>query len=159
MANETKKTVTDNATAETVETATAETAAEMNGVKLYVERKLIKDKFGKPLKNANGGEMYVYEMPCVLQGKQTKIDFAPKDNGGYEPLDFVFNVDEKAELFISETESESNSGRKTHFNSYTVRNVDENGIPWECNVKPQRDSDKCLLKTWLKILGVTVMIY
>ena len=98
MANETKKTVTDNATAETVETATAETAAEMNGVKLYVERKLIKDKFGKPLKNANGGEMYVYEMPCVLQGKQTKIDFAPKDNGGYEPLDFVFNVDEKAEL-------------------------------------------------------------
>ncbi len=159
MANGTKKTVTDNATAETVETATAETAAEMNGVRLFIERRLITDKFNKPIQNAQGGNMYAYEMPCVLQGKKTKIDFAPKDNGGYEPLDFVFNVDEKAELFISETESESNSGRKTHFNSYTVRNVDENGIPWEYNVKPQRDSDKCLLKTWLKILGVTVTIY
>lgn len=159
MANETKKTVTDNATAETTDTAVTETAAEMNGIKLFVERKLIKDKFGKPLKNASGGNMYAYEMPCVLQNKNTKIDFTPKDFGGYEPLDFVFNVSEKAELLISETESETNSGKKTRYNSYTVRNVDDNGIVWECNVKPQRDSDKCMLKTWLQILGVTVTIY
>ena len=109
MAKETKKTVTANATAATdAETVVTETTAEMNGVKLYIERKIIKDKFGKPLKNASGGEMYAYELPCVLQGKSTKIDFTPKDNGGYEPLDFVFNVSEKAELFISETESENN---------------------------------------------------
>ena len=157
MANETKKTAPNNTAA--AETPVVETAAEMNGVKLYVERRIIKDKFGNPMKNASGGDMYAYEMPCVLQGKQTKIDFAPKDVGGYEPLDFVFNVSEKAELFITENESETTSGRKTHFTSYSVRNVDSDGIPWECNVRPQRDSDKSLLKTWLKILGVSVVIY
>lgn len=159
MANETKKKVTDNATAETVEMATTETAAEMNGVQLFVERKLIKDKFGKPLKNASGGNMYAYEMPCTLRGKETKIDFAPRDNGGYEQLDNIFDINEKAELSITEKASESLNGKKTYSNTYTVRNVDENGVVWELGVRPQRDSDKCMLKTWLQILGVTVTIY
>lgn len=154
MADETKKT-------ETVveETITTATAAEMNGVKLFVERKLIKDKFGKPLKNAIGGNMYAYEMPCTLRGKETKIDFAPKDNGGYEQLDNIFDINEKAELTIIEKVSENLNGKKTYSNAYTVRNVDENGVVWELGVRPQRDSDKCMLKTWLQILGVTVTIY
>ena len=154
MANEMKKTKTA-----VEETTTTETTAETNGVILFVERKLIKDKFGKPLKNANGGNMYAYEMPCTLRGKQTKIDFAPKDNGGYEQLDNIFDINEKAELLIDEKEIENMNGKKTHSNVYTVRNVDENGITWECGVRPQRDSDKCMLKTWLQILGVAVMIY
>lgn len=154
MANATKKTETA-----VEETTTTETTAEMNGIKLFVERKLIKDKFGKPLKNASGGNMYAYEMPCTLRGKQTKIDFAPKDNGGYEQLDNIFDINEKAELIIEEREIENMNGKKTHSNTYTVRNVDEDGVVWECGVRPQRDSDKCMLKTWLQILGVTVAIY
>lgn len=158
MANETKKTVTDNAAAAVDETTVTETAAEMNGVKLYVERKVIKDKMGNPMKNAAGGNMYAYEMPCILRGRQTKIDFSPRDTGGYELLDDIFDINEKAELSITEKVSENVNGKKTYSNVYTVSNV-ENGITWELSVRPQRDSDKAMLKTWLQILGVRVTIY
>ena len=39
-----------------------------------------------------------------MRGRDIKVDFAPKDKGGYEPLDILFDVSNKAELLISEEE-------------------------------------------------------
>ena len=37
-----------------------------------------------------------------IRGQEKKIDFAPKDQGGYEPLDILFDMTDKAELIMSD---------------------------------------------------------
>ena len=40
----------------------------------------------------------------------------------------------------------------TIYDTYKVRNVDEHDIVYECDVKPQRNSDKSLLLMLLNVL-------
>ena len=109
---------------------------EEKGLKLFVERESFIGNDGK--------QYWAYVLKGQVRGRAVKVDFAPKDKGGYEPLDIVFMVKDNAELIMTtETMTDAN-GKKTNYVSYKVRNEDELGL-LECGVKPSRDSDKALL--------------
>ncbi len=110
---------------------------EEKGLKLFVERE---KWFG-----SDGNEYYGYLLKGQVRGRDVKVDFIPKDKGGYEPLDIVFSIKPNAELVMTtETMTDAN-GKKTKYVSYKVRNEDELGV-LECGVKPAKDSDKALLQ-------------
>lgn len=114
------------------------TKEEIKEQKLYVER--------EQFKGNDGNDYWSYILKGVVRGRNVKVDFAPKDKGGYEPLDILFDVAEKAELLIGDEEmTDSVTGAKTKYKTYTLRTVDEDGIEYLCSVKPSRDSDKALL--------------
>lgn len=115
---------------------------------LFVEREQFVGNDGK--------EYWAYVVKGQVRGRDIKVDFAPKDKGGYEPLDIVFDVSDKAELVMSNEEMTDANGNTTKYVSYLVRTIDEDGVPYECGVKPSRDSDKALLKMLLNQLGLGV---
>ena len=106
--------------------------------KLYVEREKFVGNDGK--------DYWSYILKGKIRNRDIKVDFAPKDKGGYEPLDILFDVQSKAELVIAEEEmTDSVSGKKTKYSTYTLQTTDEDGVVYQCGVKPSRDSDKALL--------------
>lgn len=113
---------------------------------LYVER--------ESFKGNDGREFWSYIVKGKIRGRDVKIDFMPKDKGGYEPLDIVFDVKPVAELIMTEEEMTNDNGKTTKYNSYKVRNIDDDGVIYECGVKPARDSDKALLVMLLNTLGL-----
>lgn len=138
-------------------TAVTETDSDMaemvQTVQLFIERKPAKDKFGKLIKTKAGEPIYNYQLPAVMRGRTTYIDFATADKGGFEPLDNVFYGTDKAELLITNQETEYN-GRKTVRTIYEVRTIDEDGVEWICEVRPARKSDTDLLRQYLAVLAV-----
>lgn len=115
-------------------------------LKLFVERESFIGNDGK--------QYWAYVLKGQVRGRDVKVDFAPKDKGGYEPLDIVFSIDTKAELVMTtETMTDAN-GKKSSYVSYKVRNADELGV-LECGVKPSRDSDKALLTMVINQLKAT----
>ncbi len=139
MANETKK--------------TANVATETLNGNLVIVREAIIGKDGKQLITKDGRPYFAYIVRGVIRGQEKKVDFAPKDKGGYEPLDILFDISDKAELIMTDEVMTDENGNKTPYVSYKVQVVDEDGEIWECGVKPQRDSDKALLKFLLIELG------
>ena len=139
MANETKK--------------TANVATETLNGNLVIVREAIIGKDGKQLITKDGRPYFAYIVRGVIRGQEKKVDFAPKDKGGYEPLDILFDISDKAELIMTDEVMTDENGNKTPYVSYKVHVVDEDGEIWECGVKPQRDSDKALLKFLLIELG------
>lgn len=112
--------------------------------KLFVEREKFVGNDGK--------DYWSYILKGKIRNRDIKVDFAPKDKGGYEPLDILFDVQEKAELVIAEEEmTDSVSGKKTKYSTYTLQTTDEDGVVYQCGVKPSRDSDKALLLMLLNI--------
>ena len=145
MADEKKKTASEGMATDGTET--------ING-HVVVVREPILDKNGKQMQTKEGRDYFAYCVRGIVRGRAVKADFTPKDFGGYEPLDIVFDVSPKAELFMEERESESDkTGRITKYMAYWVRSVDDDGRIYECNVKPQRDSDKALLGMLLNYIG------
>lgn len=138
------------------EQATANFAVETteNG-NFVIEREAIKDKHGKQLATQDGRLYFAYILRGKLRGREVKVDFSPKDKGGYLPLDLVFDVSQKAELDISEVVQEMN-GVKSRRLVYTVSTADEDGQLWKCEVKPTRNSDRDLLFMLMNIIGKTV---
>lgn len=120
---------------------------------LVVEREPINGKGGKQLVTKDGRLYFAYVVRGVVRGRAVKVDFAPKDKGGYEPLDILFDVSSKAELIMTDEVMTNDDGTKTPYTSYKVQVVDEDGEILECGIKPQRDSDKALLKFLLIELG------
>lgn len=119
---------------------------EEQGLKLFVER--------ESFVGSDGKQYWAYVLKGQVRGRNVKVDFAPKDKGGYEPLDIVFSIKDNAELImLNETMTDAN-GKKTKYVSYKVRNEDELGI-LECGVKPSRDSDKALLTMIINQLKAT----
>lgn len=146
MANETKNTASAKVTAVVAETAE-------NG-NLIIVREAICDKRGKQLTTQDGRAYFAYILKGKLRGRDIKVDFSPKDKGGYLPLDLVFDISPKAELLISEVVSEMN-GVKSRRTVYEVCTVDEDGQLWKCEIKPTRKSDGDLLAMVLNMLGTT----
>ncbi len=119
---------------------------EEKALKLFVER--------ESFIGSDGKQYWAYVLKGQVRGRDVKVDFAPKDKGGYEPLDIVFSIDDKAELIMTtETMTDAN-GKQTKYISYKVRNADELG-ELECGVKPSRDSDKALLTMVINQLKAT----
>ena len=100
-------------------------------------------------------EYYAYFIKGKVRNRDIKVDFAPKDKGGYEPLDIVFDISDKAELVIGLEEMKDNDGHVTKYTTYKVKTIDEFGIVYECGVKPTRDSDKALLGMLINTLGIS----
>lgn len=100
-------------------------------------------------------QYWAYLVRGKVRGRDVKVDFKPKDVGGYEPLDIVFDVKPTATLLVADEEMEDKNGEKVKYTAYIVRNIDENGIVYECNVKPRQDSDKSLLNMLLNTLNST----
>ena len=113
---------------------------------LVITREPINGKNGKQMVTQDGRLYFAYVVRGVIRGQEKKVDFAPKDQGGYEPLDILFDISPKAELIMSEEEMTDASGKVSKYTSYRAQVVDEDGEIWDCGVKPQRDSDKALLK-------------
>lgn len=132
MANESKK--TENVATET-----------LNG-NLVMVREPIVGKEGKQLITKNGRPYFAYIVRGNVRGQEKKICFVPKDKGGYEPLDILFDISDKAELVMTDEVMTNVDGTKTAYVSYKAQVIDEDGEIWDCGVKPQRDSDKALLK-------------
>ena len=106
--------------------------------KLYLKRK----KF----KGSDGNEYWSYFLEGKVRNRDVRVDFAPKDKGGYEPLDIVVEVSEKPELVMTNETMTDNNGKETKYTAYRVCAIDpETKVPYECGVKPSRDSDKALL--------------
>ena len=116
---------------------------------LVLIREPVKDKNGKQLITKDGRLYYSYKVRGTVRGHEKKADFVPKDMGGYEPLDVLFDISPKAELIMHDEVMTNADGSKTPYTTYTAQVTDEDGEVWECGVKPQRYSDKSLLKFML----------
>lgn len=130
----------------------AEISADGNFI---ITREPIKGANGKQLKTQDGRLYYAYFINGKLRGRAVKVDFSPKDKGGYTPLDLVFDVSPKAELFITEVTQEIN-GKKQKRTVYTVNTVDENGVIWKAEVKPTRTSDRDTLAMLITLIGAQI---
>lgn len=148
MADKNEKKVTEQNTANFV----AETTADGNFI---ITREPIKGANGKQLKTQEGRLYYAYLLHGKLRGRPVKVDFSPKDKGGYELLDLVFDVAPKAELYITEVTQEIN-GTKQKRTVYTVNTVDENGQIWKSEVKPTRASDRDMLAMLITLIGAQI---
>ena len=104
-------------------------------------------------KGDDGQKYWSYMVRGKARGRDVKVDFQPKDKGGYEPLDIVFNGAKTAELAMREETMTDDNGRKTKYMVYTARTTDEDGEVWSCDVKLARTSDKDLLNMLLKSLA------
>lgn len=130
----------------------AETTQDGNFV---IVREPIKGANGKQLQTQDGRLYYAYLLRGKLRGRDVKVDFSPKDKGGYELLDLVFDVSPKAELNITEVVQEMN-GVKSRRTVYTVNTVDENGQVWKSEIKPSRTSDRDMLAMLITLIGAQV---
>lgn len=148
MADKNEKKVTEQKAADFV----AETTADGNFV---IVREPIKGANGKQLKTQDGRLYFAYLIHGKLRGRDVKVDFSPKDKGGYTPLDLVFDVSPKAELYISEVTQEMN-GVKSRRTVYTVNTVDSDGILWKAEIKPARTSDRDMLAMLINLIGAKV---
>lgn len=133
--------------------ATAVAVTETQNGNLVMVREPINGKDGKQLTTKDGRLYFAYIVRGIIRGQAKKVDFSPKDMGGYEALDILFDIADKAELIMEDKVMEDNNGNKTAYTAYFVRVVDEDGQLWECEVKPQRNSDKALLNFLLIELG------
>ncbi len=131
--------------------ANVEVPERING-NLVIVRKEFKDKNGKPILSKQGRVCYGYMVEGKVRGRSVKADIVPKDQGGYEPLDIVFDVSPKAELIVEEGDMDLKNGKKSHYVRYKARTIDEDGVVFECGVKPQNDSDKSLLEMLLGVI-------
>lgn len=125
---------------------TANVVTETQNGNLVMVREPILGKDGKQLITKDGRPYFAYIVRGNVRGQEKKIDFVPKDKGGYEPLDILFDINQKAELIMTDEVMTNDDGTKTAYVAYKVQVVDEDGEIWDCGVKPQRDSDKALLK-------------
>ena len=98
-----------------------------------------------------GKEGYNYFIKGVVRGYNVKAGVVPPDVGGYTVLDIVFAGAMAAELVLKPYEMKDEAtGNVIKGNTYYVRSVDEDGLIYECQVKPARRSDKALMDMLLR---------
>lgn len=119
--------------------------SEMIGGNLVVMREVIKDRQGKEKLTADGRKLFKYFVRGAFRNRTIEAQFDPKDVGGYEPLDILFEMPNKPVLIMTD-EVMDNDGKKTYYTSYKVQAADESGEVFECGVKPHGDGNKALLK-------------
>ena len=113
----------------------------MEDKKIFVEREVY-EKEGK--------EYFSYFIKGNVRGKDVRVLITPPDKGGYTVLDIVFGKEMAAELTLTPYEIKDEKGKVLKGNTYGVRSVDEDGLVYECKIKPFRDSDKALLNMMLR---------
>ncbi len=109
----------------------------MENKKIYVEREVYEEREDMTL--------YSYFIKGVVRGKNIRVLVTPPDKGGYTVLDIVFGNAMAADLTLTPYEFKDDAGNINKGNTYGVRSVDEDGVVYECKIKPLRASDKSLL--------------
>lgn len=122
----------------------AASVAEMRNGNFIIRREAICDRRGNQYMTDDGRLYFKYLLHGTLRGRDVRVDFSPKDKGGYVPLDLVFDVNPEAELDIIDEVTEFN-GKKQHRTVYKAFTVDESGTEWKCEVRPTNKSDSDLL--------------
>ena len=93
---------------------------------------------------------FSYFIKGVIRGREVRIAVVPPDNGGFRVLDIVFDNAMSADLILKPYEIKDDSGHVLKGNTYAVVSVDENGIDYECAIKPFRKSDQSLMNMLLR---------
>jgi hypothetical protein len=110
--------------------------------KIFVERETF---------NYNGKEYFSYCIKGKIRGKDVKVAITPPDKGGFTVLDIVYADAMEAELTLKPYEiKDEKTGKVTSGNTYAVQSFDEDGLLYECPVKPMRASDRSLLNMLLR---------
>ncbi len=148
MENKTEKTVTEKVADGKMQTVVTEV---IDG-RLVLVRTEIKDKNGKKLKSKDGRQLYSYTVNGKVRGRDVKADFIPRDLGGYEPLDIIFDFELPVTLDVLEESSVDYSGNKNIRTVYFAQVIDADGCVYKCEVKPQRQSDKALVDMLLNFV-------
>ena len=109
---------------------------------IFVEREVF-EKDGK--------SYFSYFIRGNVRGKDVRVAIIPPDKGGYTVLDIVFGNTMAAELVVKPFEIKDDAtGKVISGNSFAVKSYDEDGVEYECAIKPFRSSDKALLNMLLK---------
>lgn len=105
------------------------------------------DLVREPFKAKDGRKMFSYCVKGKVRGRDVKVDFNAKDQGGYEVLDILFGDRDMLPLAMFEDEMTDDKGNITRYTVYEVRDVDEDtGEIFSYKVKPARESDKSILR-------------
>ena len=91
-----------------------------------------------------------YFVRGIVRGVDLEAGIVPPDVGGYRVLDVVYGNEMEAELILTPYEIKDDTGRTITGNTYAVRTVDEDGVVYECKVRPARESDKNILQMLLR---------
>ena len=115
----------------------------MNAEKnIFVEREVFEK---------DGRSYFSYFIRGNVRGKDVRVAIIPPDKGGYTVLDIVFGNAMAAELVVKPFEIKDDAtGKVISGNTFAVKSYDENGVEYECAIKPFRASDKALLNMLLK---------
>ena len=98
----------------------------------------------------NDKTYFTYFIKGKVRGRDVKVAVIPPDYGGYAVLDIVFDGAMAADLTVKPYEiKDEKTGKLITGNTYAVKTQDENGKVYECNIKPDRNSDKALLNMLL----------
>ena len=99
----------------------------------------------------DGREMFAYIVKGKAYGRDIRVDFVTKDNGGYEVLDIMHSIspDNMKLLIHDETMTDDKTGEISKYTIYEACVLDERGNQITCQIKPQRPSDKSLLNMLL----------
>ncbi len=141
MAN--KEILNEQVSAQTSAQATIEQANEQAPEQ---RAEIILELIREPFKAKDGREMFSYCVKGKARGRDVKVDFNAKDQGGYEVLDLLFGDRDKLPLAMYEDEMTDDKGNTLHYVVYEVRDLDEEtGEIFTYKVKPARESDKSIL--------------
>lgn len=99
-----------------------------------------------------GKDGYTYFLEGEVRGRKVKAKVVPKDKGGYEVLDIIYDGAMACDLRIEQGEMENEkTGEKIKFESYVVYSKDPvTGDEFDLKVKPEKDSDKAKFKFILR---------
>ena len=96
-------------------------------------------------------KLYSYHINAIIRGKEKKISLVPKDNGGYELLQIIFDNLDTVDGVIIFSEFKTDSGEIIKSILVEVFVLDD-GLRYAYQLKTQRDSDKATLQILAQIL-------
>ena len=115
----------------------------MKNQALVLERETFVSKKGK--------EMYNYFVSGVVHGRKIKADFVAKDMGGYEFLDFMYEISPTVNLIMHEETMTDEKGKESKYMVYEAQVVDADGLVFTYKLKLAQESDKAYLNVLVQM--------
>lgn len=111
---------------------------------LKIEREpYVSKKTGKP--------GFAYYLKGTVRGREVKAKVVPKDKGGFEVLDIIYDGAISCDLRVEKGKMKNEDGDIVKFETYTVFSKDPTtGEEFDLKVKPDKDSDKAKFKFILR---------
>ena len=115
--------------------------------------KVTRTSFGEK----DGIKLYSYHINAIIRGKEKVISLVPKDNGGYDLLNIIFDEQDTVDGAIVFSDFTTDSGEKIQLIMVETFVIDD-GIRYAYQLKSQRDSDKATLQILAQILKAKLNI-